>query len=48
MTTAITAIVSRTPRCVPSQPARTPATGMVPKLTSWVVVITRPISRAGT
>ena len=47
-TAAMIAMVARTPTCRPIQPASTPATGMVPKLTICIVVTTRPISSRGT
>ena len=44
---AITAIVSRTPRCTPSQPAASPASGMVPKLTRADADVVRASSWGG-
>ena len=44
---AITAIVSLTPRCTPSQPAARPASGMVPKLTRADAAMVRASSCGG-
>lgn len=46
-TAAITAMVARASTWPPIQPAATPASGIAPKLTAWLVVTTRPTSARG-